>query len=281
MSICGSVNQAADIFENSGQQCICNSVAALVYSEKNYVSLWNSNDLDQILYEGDLLHSKLFKHSQIKYPVITDLPTRFEVCDFEVITNITDSYTGMLSMVHDSPPYLTFEAAISQIKRFGIVIIGPATPAFSSAIITDGNVYSVFDPHSRDCSGMSCSDGKAVLTTYTSIQTLKDYFERLSTSLGIDSCPFEVTPIDLSVCQLDRLTLNSLQLESHAQHNYSDSSDSDIPLASIKRTKQSKYSNDSDSDDTPLVKIKRKISLCNMSRQSAIVTCEGTPDEEI
>ncbi|GFN78945.1 hypothetical protein PoB_000545100 [Plakobranchus ocellatus] len=167
MSIHGTLHQGALVFTNSGRQCISNSVAALVYHLNNSISTWETHDLDHILDQGDNLHSILFGHLNEDYPLGNSLPKQLIVCDYQV-----DSFTGLLEAMNDDPPYFSIETAVLNVNNFAILTLGSCTPAFSSAIVKEDDIYYIFDPHNRDSAGMASPDGTTVRISHVSVAKL-------------------------------------------------------------------------------------------------------------
>ena len=74
--------------------------------------------------------------------------------------------------------------------------IGCGLPAYSMGLFHQGatGMYYVFDPHSRD-NGMSCQDGKAVLTCHQNADVLTSFLKNLTKSTGQgENAPFERVP---------------------------------------------------------------------------------------
>ncbi|GFS23013.1 hypothetical protein ElyMa_006966000 [Elysia marginata] len=82
-----------------------------------------------------------------------------EISGYEFDMNNGDSYFGLLDSTEDSPPYFCLKTSLSMISKFAVLIIGPKTPPYASAIMKDENKFYIFDPHSRSVDGMACSEG--------------------------------------------------------------------------------------------------------------------------
>ncbi|GFO14794.1 hypothetical protein PoB_004129900 [Plakobranchus ocellatus] len=71
--------------------------------------------------------------------------------------------------MNDDPPYFSIETAVSKVNNFAILILGSCTPAFSSAIVKEDDIYYIFDPHSRDSAGMASPDGTTLRISHVSV----------------------------------------------------------------------------------------------------------------
>ncbi|GFO00854.1 ATP-dependent DNA helicase [Plakobranchus ocellatus] len=278
MSIHGTLHQGALVFTNRGRQCISNSVAALVYHLNKSISTWETHDLDHILDQGDNLHSILFGHLNEDYPLVNSLPKQLTVYDYQVDLQMTNSFTGLLEAMNDDPPYFSIETAVSNVNNFAILNLGSCKPAFSSTIVKE-DIYYIFDPHSRDSAGMASPDGTTVRTSHVSVAEVKQYLLSLATSLGLSSCPFELTLVDLQVKTLEPVYHN---LQPNVPSRFEESSDSDVPLASIQ--KQSKgldqVFSQSDSDNLPLVEIQRKSYVRTKMRRKVLATSWASSSDQ-
>lgn len=138
-----------------------------------------------------------------------------------------------------------------------MLIIGSNTPAYAFAIINSDNLFYIFDPHSRDLAGMSCPDGAAVLTSHASVGKVKEFLISLAGSLGLVSCPSELTTLEVSVQATEPLRFHTLQPVLFSTLDVS--SDSDVPLASMIPTWSK--DDDTDSDDVPLAELQTKATI--------------------
>ena len=70
--------------------------------------------------------------------------------------------------------------------------IGATTPpSYTTGLIKEGNVYSVFDHHNRSASGMSCPYGTAVVTYHDAgLDNIVTFYEDLARSINIPECFF-------------------------------------------------------------------------------------------
>ncbi|GFO48887.1 hypothetical protein PoB_007539200 [Plakobranchus ocellatus] len=105
---------------------------------------------------------------------------------------------------------------------------------------------------------MASPDGTTVRTSHVSVAEVKQYLLSLATSLGLSSCPFELTLVDLQVKTLEPVYHN---LQPVVPSRFEESSDSDVPLASIQKQGKGldQVFSQSDSDDLPLVEIQERV----------------------
>ena len=70
----GIFHQGSEIFppESIGKQCVSNSVIAVIYHTEKPVNIWNSEDLDMILLNGNDLYLKIHTHHD--YLMISEVP---------------------------------------------------------------------------------------------------------------------------------------------------------------------------------------------------------------
>ncbi|GFR92730.1 ATP-dependent DNA helicase [Elysia marginata] len=151
MPVLGTLQQGSSLYRNKGKQCMGNSLAAFTHHEPKPASTWDSSNIDTILIIGDNLHTKLFKHSSVTYPKMSDFPMKCEISGYEVDIHNGDSYFGLLDSTEDCPPYFCPKTSLSMISKLAVLI--------ASAIMKNENKFYIFDPHSRSVDGMACSEG--------------------------------------------------------------------------------------------------------------------------
>ncbi|GFO34188.1 ATP-dependent DNA helicase [Plakobranchus ocellatus] len=171
------------------------------------------------------------------------------------------------------------ETAVLNVNNFAILTLGSCTQAFSSAIVKEDDIYYIFDPRSRDSAGMASPDGTTVRISHVSVAKVKQYLLSFATSLGLSSCPFELTLVDLQVKTLEPVYHN---LQPVVPSRFEESSDSDVPLASIQ--KQGKgldhVFSQLDSDDLPLVEIQRKSYVRRKTRRKVLATSWASSSDQ-
>lgn len=84
---------------NSGKQCVANSLSAILFSKLKDTSLWTRQNLDSILVQGNELYSSLhqFTHIKHEYLLTTELPVEVEMYG-SVFENILEQpFAGLLT----------------------------------------------------------------------------------------------------------------------------------------------------------------------------------------
>lgn len=198
-------NQAAECFpiDARGRQCVPSCLMFLLYV--NYVqSCLNieSCDLNEIMQAGSNLYCALRQCGLISGLVDPlKLPGRIFYKGETVYITHKGVLTGFIedNVSTDGQVYHKFEHALLKAsasgKNFIIVFNGVSVGLFLKE-----SIYYIFDSHSRDDNGMSCSDGKCVLGAVKSLFELASFIRSLSRSVSHNSG----TQFDLHTFSFDK-----------------------------------------------------------------------------
>ncbi len=107
----GSFHQGNRRFgDNSGKQCVANSLASIMYSMKKDVRNWKCSDMDSVLITGNELYGFLQDSSTINnnYLLINELPTELDVFD------------SHYSMQYHEPVSGTFNEKVHHLEEFNM-----------------------------------------------------------------------------------------------------------------------------------------------------------------
>ncbi|CAC5369384.1 unnamed protein product [Mytilus coruscus] len=91
----GSFHQGDDRFRNnSGKQCVANSLTAIAYSKLSLIDNWNMTFLDKILIEGNDMYTWI--HGNNEELLVTELPEMVEITDMLVKCNRKESIFALI-----------------------------------------------------------------------------------------------------------------------------------------------------------------------------------------
>lgn len=144
-----------------------------------------------------------------RYLMTTELPAEVTIRGVKYSVTVLDTFAGVLGAQQQnvSSGLLTLYEAVRQTfasSNSGLITVGPANGAFTSAIREDGTGFICFDSHSRTATGLATTGGKAVVLRVQSALELTDYILELAKSLfgyeRFKCMPFELSPIICSAC---------------------------------------------------------------------------------
>ncbi|XP_063436496.1 uncharacterized protein LOC134717928 [Mytilus trossulus] len=201
----GSFHQGDDRFRNnSGKQCVANSLTAIAYSKLSLIDNWNTSFLDKILIEGNILYTWI--HGDHEELLVTELPKMVEIRDMIVKCNRKESIfalidnTGKIEFNVLSLDHALQEALIDSDGCFVCV------KGFTSAIIRQNEKMYLFDSHARNCFGLQDSCGKSVVIQINDVNSLYQHFYNFVQ--GDVNAEFEVTGINIEIQDEDSATNN-------------------------------------------------------------------------
>ncbi|XP_013402374.1 uncharacterized protein LOC106168004 isoform X2 [Lingula anatina] len=250
----GRIHQGSDIFldATAGSQCTCMALMALVYNEVKNVREWNADDIETILYAGDVVYRR--NRGSQTFLLIKELPSRIEYNDTTYTINTQESLNGSLNLLETQVPFYTLEEAIDiAYTQTGIFffLMGSEHLSFATMVFSmhDGRHF-IFDSHSRNTNGLGDPNGKAIVLELNTQASLVHYLRELAVSLNLsDSIAFEVTPCSASTAT----DLFPFELQSYfqKQRNFED-------MQKRERRKERKKELESKSRAEPEVKAARR-----------------------
>jgi hypothetical protein len=115
----------------------------------------------------------------------TELPAEVTIRGVKYSVTVLDTFAGVLGAQQQnvSSGLLTLYEAVRQTfasSNSGLITVGPANGAFTSAIREDGTGFICFDSHSRTATGLPTTGGKAVVLRVQSALELTDYILELA-----------------------------------------------------------------------------------------------------
>ncbi|XP_063435688.1 uncharacterized protein LOC134716608 [Mytilus trossulus] len=201
----GSFHQGDDRFRNnSGKQCVANSLTAIAYSKLSLIDNWNMTFLDKILIEGNILYTWI--HGDNEELLVTELPKMVEIRDMIVKCNRKESIfalidnNGKIEFNVLSLDHALQEALIDSDGCFVCV------RGFTSAIIRQNGKMYLFDSHARNCFGLQDSCGKSIVIQINDVNSLYQHFYNFVQ--GDVNAEFEVTGINIEIQDEDSATNN-------------------------------------------------------------------------
>ena len=181
----GSLHQGDIRFEYPGVQCTYISLWALISMKSKNPHIWNSNDVDSCIMEGNnrFLSYCIEEKFQPKMLLVKELPrvVNGNDCTFACLQLDDNVIVGTLSQpVSNATAFLTESISDAIVKGFEIsdsylLVCGGQTVALAKR----EDDFFLFDPHSRGGDGFLHQAGAAVLISFTEIQYLVSFIERL------------------------------------------------------------------------------------------------------
>lgn len=155
----GTFNQSHSMFgESAGKQCACCSLYAISFTVAKSPGNWNSNDIDYIIKEGDVLYKSLNKNT---YLMVLDLPNIFPLIDnIQVKVIYLENEYGFLNY-DTSPPHFLSSSNVTNGDELHFFMKG-----FCISIIYKKNCLYLMDSHSRNNLGQPTPEGFSVLMRF-------------------------------------------------------------------------------------------------------------------
>ena len=134
---------------------------------------------------------------------------------------VLSCYCGMTDRLCSENPFYSLTDALMILDKLCFFTVG----CYTVAIIRYGNMFYIFDSHSRSECGMPCPDSKAILTGHSNLSSLMLFIRHLCSKL-FSNCTqyFEVTHIAFQEIQ-SLPTMNESNTSSSEFSGFSDMSD--------------------------------------------------------
>ena len=151
----GSFHQDHDRFgETAGRQCSCCALFSICFSTVS--AHWNSSDLDLFVTEGDRLYKE--KNTNL-YLLATELPRLVTLSRTDCAVDLLENNFGFISFGQVNP----FLAQAFRAGGEGFILF---LKGICISILWTQRAYYLFDSHSKDNRGQSCSNGASVLIKF-------------------------------------------------------------------------------------------------------------------
>lgn len=185
----GRFHQGNELFseESRGRQCLPCCVVFLVSCKlKPFKNIkWTSDDLDKILQRGDYVYrfSKEFLRPSKGFLEPRDLPPFTKIDGKYFYWKVRNTFSGSIQdhFVGEYPLVRLETAILMGLSgdvlncQYGIFIC----KGNALAICRDGDIFLIFDSHSRDVNGYSCADGTSIIIQKKSMNELCDHLRDL------------------------------------------------------------------------------------------------------
>ncbi|XP_070548510.1 uncharacterized protein [Ptychodera flava] len=189
-----SIHQGSSVFHepSRGNQCTCNALVYLCVSHERH-SL-TSEDLDNILHEGDNLYRQTVNYLQANNKLYS------EILMFDELPNVVDmkslhyniekrkQYFGLLDHItdFDVTGCLQFKDAVTEAFKSSNTLL-LMTGGYSMALSKHhSGKYCVFDSHSRDQNGFQHINGSSILLFFNTQHALINYLFSLFNNLNLN-----------------------------------------------------------------------------------------------
>ena len=205
--VCGSFHQGSDRFsvESRGSQCVSNALCALIYAQ--FSNTCSSNEIDQILVEGDILYKKILStlKADQKYTsrllTFDEIPENVNVFTRDILIIKSDVVSGIAIQQFGNTSSPTLHQSMHtafQSSSYVLVMIG----AICSAVYKKDGIYHFFDSHSHSQNGLSSCSGYSVLIRFSCLDDLITYMYALYDSMQIDmTTQYDLLPLALIVTE--------------------------------------------------------------------------------
>ena len=251
----GKLHQGDNCFQYPGIQCTYISFWALVYMTIKTPMSWNVNDIDSCVINGNarflehciqrkLQPQKLLAKELPKFVVVNSNAFECHQLDEEIKVGTLNQESIDDKVYADTLSNALFKSLLNSDSC--LFVCGGQT----IAIAKRENTFYVFDPHSRGNDGLLHHTGSAVLVSFTEIECLTMFIEKLFLrSLRLKSSEmFELVPIQISMISDDKERQILKQTCSATRYNHSKYS-IEVPMERIKEVQSSAQNIQKDSFD--------------------------------
>ena len=206
--VSGTFHQGDSQFEYPGIQCTYLSLFAMIHAQQKHPSEWCPRDVNNCVSCGNSRFLDYFSaKGETPYMLlINELPSivRVENSIYKCFQYDDETIAGLISHeCNDSANHNSFSRCLAdavrncfRVSNAGLFVCADQTVS----IWKEGNEYFMFDPHSRDCNGLQCSEGNSVLVIFCSMEGLISHISKLLLdSRRVErSSQFELVPISIT-----------------------------------------------------------------------------------
>ncbi|XP_077972734.1 uncharacterized protein LOC144427420 [Styela clava] len=193
-------------FSSRGRQCIANCLIALIKHANTRATLWRSNDLDEILVEGDKLYRGVqdFLGYFDNYLMVTELPSIYELNDVLYEIKYHSPLTGAVGSSEAPSEHMVgiMSLADALAETFSSSVCALFTLNSNTlGIIKDESTYFVFDPHSRNRDGMVCYNGTSITLEFGCLDDVHCHLQKLHRNISPSedfACQFEMVAVEIT-----------------------------------------------------------------------------------
>lgn len=197
----GSLHQGSQFFsdDSAGRQCTAMAYVAILYSYVHGIESLCASDVDSILCLGDDMY-RAVPH-QNDYLEYIELPQAVSLHPLNTFVKASFGplFYGVLNQTYDTGEHLVshcLQSALTKVMNnqsyLGCLLVAAG---FTISVFRHGQVYILFDSHSRNLEGHITDDGAAVMLSFRSIQNIVVHVCSLySNNL---SAEFNVVPVTI------------------------------------------------------------------------------------
>ncbi|XP_077967731.1 uncharacterized protein LOC144421967 [Styela clava] len=193
-------------FSSRGRQCIANCLIALIKHANTRATLWRSNDLDEILVEGDKLYRGVqdFLGYIDNYLMVTELPSTYELNDVLHEIKYQSPLTGAVGSSEAPSEHMVgiMSLADALAETFSSSVCALFTLNSNTlGIIKNESTYFVFDPHSRNRDGMVCYNGTSITLEFGCLDDVHCHLQILHRNISPSedfACQFEMVAVEIT-----------------------------------------------------------------------------------
>ena len=167
-----------------GRQCLPNCLIACTVTAVQKPSTWTTDTMDYILHEGDNLYQHIDAGHDFLLP--TDLPTCVHVCNkiFNIVRG-KEAFGTFTQNLHKTRNMLSVLCTFIQTTATSALIcLGDQSGSSAITVLSQDTSMYIFDPHSRNISGMPSAHGTAVLMRFNNIPSTVSFICELADSLA-------------------------------------------------------------------------------------------------
>ena len=167
-----------------GRQYLPNCLIACTVTAVQKPSTWTTDTMDYILHEGDNLYQHIDAGHDFLLP--TDLPTCVHVCNkiFNVVRG-KEAFGTFTQNLHKTRNMLSVLCTFIQTtETSALICLGDQSGSSAITVLSQDTSMYIFDPHSRNISGMPSAHGTAVLMRFNNIPSTVSFICELADSLA-------------------------------------------------------------------------------------------------
>ena len=219
-TVCADFSQSDRRFgQSAGKQCVAMSLTAIVHSQIENISTWNSCSLNNMLLNGNNLYTCISNSINKDLLLLSDVPEMIAAYDNIYNLQYSESYAGGIFMRCSNGPYLSLKDAFRNIflsselnYNYALLTIGCNTVA----IFKIYDKFKIFDSHSRDSYGIPHPFGRCILLTIENIQNLVIFFQNVSSaSDDHEDLEFEIEGVGISFNALEGMVVGASSADSN------------------------------------------------------------------
>ena len=200
------MHQGNYIFSDFSRGRFCLPAAIVAIHNLQIFETPTSQDIDEILFEGDVLYQKIknmlpVQHGAIEhsYLALSDLPALIETTNDQFTSELNDSDLLLGTCLSRDMENLSLSEAVQNaFESHNAALIIKGAQAFSVFLDSSGQ-FCYFDSHSRNIRGEQSCEGTAILMRFLTLNQLQNQLFRLVRSIanGDRSIRYELQPIQI------------------------------------------------------------------------------------